>query len=74
TGAFFKFSMTTGLSAVLNIFLNLISHMFDFHFRIFLCRGLFLNIISCFSHAFSLSMTFGKILTVTTRYTSVYYP
>lgn len=41
---------------------------------VFLNSGLFMNILSCFSHTFAFSMTLGKILAVATRFTSVWLP
>ncbi|GMT06659.1 hypothetical protein PENTCL1PPCAC_28833, partial [Pristionchus entomophagus] len=68
------FDSTPGLSAILNILMNLVTRLVDVRFQIYKDRDLFLNILSSLSHSFALSMTEGKILGVATRYISICHP
>ncbi|GMS99157.1 hypothetical protein PENTCL1PPCAC_21332, partial [Pristionchus entomophagus] len=59
-----------GVTAIVNILLNWSLRLVDVRFQFSRIRP-FLNVNSMFSHIFALSISIGKTLSVTTRYTTI---
>ncbi|GMT10769.1 hypothetical protein PFISCL1PPCAC_2066, partial [Pristionchus fissidentatus] len=63
-----------GIAAISNVLLNYAMRIIDVRTRLFPERSVLCNIVSFLSHIFALSLSLGKILSVSTRFTAICMP